>query len=299
METKPRRAWLAALLSLLGGPLGQVYAGRFRRSLMLWFVGALLLPLLAFSSISLPLGRLGLVLLLLSPLAYPMYLAADAFLLARRNPGIPLKRYQRWWIYLLVFFAFSIANFLIAHAVREFVAEAFVVPTRAMSPTIQAGDRILVDKFWCNANRLHRGDVVAFRSNGPGSPLYVMRVSGLPGDEIQIENERVLINGTRSNENDAAFKGPLPSQVDISNYGPETIPPDCFFVLGDNRRLANDSRFRGPIPLADFYGKAAMIILVTTASVPPIHMTRRGFTLGRSVGTEWALALIDPNGHGD
>ena len=149
MIEKPRRAWLAALLSLLGGPLGQVYVGRFRRSVVFWIIGALLLPILAFSSVSLPLGRFGLALLLLSVLAFPVYLAVDAFLLAKRNRDAPLKRYQRWWIYLLVFVAFCLANNAVAHAIRSFMGEAFVVPTRAMAPTIQPGDRILVDKLWC------------------------------------------------------------------------------------------------------------------------------------------------------
>ena len=103
---KTRRPWLAALLSLLECPLGQVYSGRFRRSVVLWIIRGLLVLILAFSLISLPLGRFGFGLLLLCWLAFPFYLAVDAFLLAKRHRVASLKPYQKWWIYLLVLVAF-------------------------------------------------------------------------------------------------------------------------------------------------------------------------------------------------
>ena len=64
METtcsKPRRAWLAALLSLFFGPIGQVYAGRLRRSICLRFIGMFLLLVIAFGLIKLPIGKSGFI----------------------------------------------------------------------------------------------------------------------------------------------------------------------------------------------------------------------------------------------
>ena len=257
--TKPRRAWLAALLSLLGGPLGQVYTGHFGRGVLLWLIGTFLLPILWFLTVFLPLGRVGLMLLLLCALAFPIYLAVDAFLLARRNSGGPLKRYQRWWVYMLLFLVCVVANNAVAYAVRSFVAESLVVPARAMSPAIQAGDCVLVDKCCSIADRLRRGDIVAFCSGVPDAPLSVMRVAGLPGETIEIRNERVLVNGIEWDDDSAVFEGSLTSQVDLANFGPLEIPSDCFFVLGDNRRVSKDSRLLGPVPFADFHGKVRMI----------------------------------------
>lgn len=258
--TKPRRARLAALLSLLGGPLGQVYSGHFGRGVLLWLIGATLFPILWFLAVFLPLGgRTLLLLLLLSALAFPVVLAVDAFLLARRDPGGPLKRYQRWWIYILLFLAFFVANRAVAYAIRSLVAESVVVPARAMSPAIQAGDCVLVDKCCSSADRLRRGDIVAFVSGSPGSSLFVMRVAGLPGETIEIRNECVLINGIEWDDDSAVFKGPLTSQVDFANFGPLKIPSDHFFVLGDNRRVSKDSRLLGPVSFADFHGKVRMI----------------------------------------
>lgn len=257
--TKPRRAWLAALLSLLGGPLGQVYSGHFGRGVLLWLIGTTLFPILWFLAVFLPLGGRTLWLLLLSALAFPVVLAVDAFLLARRDPGGPLKRYQRWWIYMLLFLVFFVANRAVAYAIRSLVAESVVVPARAMSPAIQAGDCVLVDKCCSSADRLRRGDIVAFGSGSPGSPLFVMRVAGLPGETIEIRNERVLINGIEWGDDSAVFEEPLPSRVDLANFGPLKIPSDSFFVLGDNRRVSKDSRLTGPVSFADFHGKVRMI----------------------------------------
>lgn len=258
----PRRPWLAALLSLLlGGPVGQIYAGCFRRAIVLWCVTALLLPTFAFVTLSRPLGRHVTLLLVLLMVGVPFYLAIDALLLARHHRNTPLKQYQRWWVYLLAFFVFFATNQAVARLAKSFIAEAFNVPGRSMSPTIQHEDRILVDKLWSDAGQLQRNDVVVFYSDGPGSTLYVMRVIGLPDDEIEIRNERVFVNGVEWDDDHAVFDGPLPEHIgiDMANHGPVIVPYDCCFLLGDNRRSSRDSRFLGPIPLSDIYGKARFI----------------------------------------
>jgi signal peptidase I len=214
---------------------------------------------MVLAAVSLPLGRNGFALLLLCVIAFPFYLAIDAFFLAKRNRDAPLKSYQRWWVYILAFVAFGIANNVVTHAARFFVAEAFVVPTRSMSPTIQPGDRILVDKLWCRPERLRRNDIVVFHSEGPGSTLYVMRLVGLPGDEIEIIDEKVHLNGTAWDDPHSFITDDVRAWPDQTDYGPIRIPSDSFFVLGDNRRMSKDSRFLGPIPLSDLHGKARMI----------------------------------------
>jgi signal peptidase I len=191
--------------------------------------------------------------------AYFIYLPVDAYLLAKRNQDVPLKSYQRWWMYVLLFFGFTLASNFADTAIRAFVVEGFVVPTRGMSPTIQAGDRILVDKLSYNWNPIQRNDVVVFRSAGPGSPLFVMRVIGLPGDEIEIKDERVSINKKLWDDPHAVLDNSLYPWPELANYGPQQVPTDCFFVLGDNRRQSKDSRLIGPIPYSDLHGRARMI----------------------------------------
>jgi signal peptidase I len=155
--------------------------------------------------------------------------------------------------------AFGLANSAVVCFDRAFVSEAFVIPTRGMSPTLEPGDRILVDKLWYRRREVHRNDLVVFRSQGPNSPLFVQRVVGLPGDDVEVRNERVLINGVQWDDPHAVFDGPLPPLGPPADYGPAKIPADCCFLLGDNRRMSKDSRFLGPIPLSDIYGIARII----------------------------------------
>ncbi len=258
-SANPRRPWLAALMSLLGGPVGQIYAGRFRRSLVLWIAGGVLLPIFAIAAVSLPTGRMGLTLILLSAIGFPILLAVDAFLVAKRRRDVPLARYQRWWVYLLAIIAFCIGNTFVANVIRTYGVEALVVPVRSMSPTILPGDRMLVDKFWRQPDRLRRNDVVVFRSEGPGSSLFVMRLVGLPGDVIEIVEEKILLNGNEWPDPHASVDPNLPSYPGLANYGPIQIPSDTFFVLGDNRRMAKDSRIMGPISFSDLHGIVRMI----------------------------------------
>ena len=220
MTTKPRRPWLAAILSLMSGPVGQIYAGRLRRSIILWCVGAALLPAFAFAAMSLPINRAGVVFLLLCVVAFPIGIAADAFFLARRHRDAPLKAYQRWWAYLVAFAMFYSGNYLVAQLVRSFVAEAFVVPMRAMSPTIRSGERIVVDKFWRHPTRLRRNDVVVFSSAGPGSPFYVMRLAGLPGDTIEMVDDRLILNGSDVGDQHAFIDSNFPAYPEKATMTP-------------------------------------------------------------------------------
>jgi len=190
--------------------------------------------------------------------AIPVYLGVDAFVLAKRNRFAPLKPYQRWWVYVLFCLAFATANNGLPPFIRAFIGESFVVPTRSMSPTIQPGDRILVDKLWFNCKYIGRGEVVVHRTEGPDSHLFFRRVVGLPGEEIEIRNERVFINGKEWNDAHAVFNGEA-TPAELLNNGPIKIPSDCFFAMGDNRRRSKDSRMTGPIPISTIRGKARMI----------------------------------------
>lgn len=256
---KPRKPGLAAVLCLIGAPVGHVYAGNLCRGLFLWCLGSLVIePLLLSCIATLPLGAHFCLLPLILFLFYRIFMMVDAYLVAKHNQHAPLRSYQKKWIYLVVLNATYFANFGLGICCKTFVAEAFLIPSDSMAPTLQAGDRIQVDKLWYNPARMKRDDLAVYRSKGPGSPSYIMRVVGLPGDLIEIKEEEVFVNGVRRADKHASFNGPI-FIPKIANYGPLAVPFDSFFVLGDNRRNANDSRFNGPIPLSDLIGRANMI----------------------------------------
>jgi signal peptidase I len=209
--------------------------------------------------ILLPVGPIGLLAMFLAVAACWILIAFDAYSIARRNGFAHQKRYQRLWVYVLFVLATGATAEELAFLARTYLFEAFEVPGNAMAPTIVSGDRILVDKLRANKDRVRRNDVVVFASDGPGSSLYIMRVIGLPGERLQIENEQVYIDDSALVDDHAAFTGPVPPIPGLVDYGPVTIPDDCFFALGDNRRRSNDSRLLGPIPLDDFYAKAHLV----------------------------------------
>ena len=253
------KPWLAALMSLFGGPLGQIYDGHFRRSFTLWFIGFCLTFLFFLVVVSIEINRVVLYLLAATIAAYPILLAVDAFAIARRADDVPRKWYQRWWVYIGMFFIFYSLNFLTAIIVREYIAESFVVPGRAMAPTILHMDRILVDKMWSSAESMRRGDIVVFRSAGKGSPLFVMRVFGIPGDTIELRDRVLYVNNEKTDDIHAFYDGVPPPDKKFINFGPITVSQTSFFVMGDNRFRSNDSRMIGAIPFADYYGRAKTI----------------------------------------
>jgi len=189
---------------------------------------------------------------------------------------------------------------VILTAVRSAIADWNDVPTGSMNPTIVQGDRVFVNKLaydlkvpyttwhlaqWSNPKR---GDIVVFFSPADGQRL-VKRVVGLPGDKIELANERLLINGVRSEYQTLATdagrdvpadqNGPrvyarekaegmpshavtiLPQRRALRTFGPITVPPGKYFMMGDNRDNSNDSRFWGTVDRERIVGRASMVVI--------------------------------------
>src|SRR5579875_3000686 len=134
-----------------------------------------------------------------------------------------------------------------------FVVQAFYSPSGSMEPTLMVNDRILVAKFLYRFEPVRRGDVIVFRYPLNPQRDFVKRVIGLPHDRVQLREGVVYVNGHRLDERDYTIK------PDFGNYGPVTVPPGQYFVLGDNRNNSEDSRFFGFVPRANIIGKAVFI----------------------------------------
>lgn len=169
--------------------------------------------------------------------------------------------------------AFAMA-LLLALAIRTFVVQAFKIPSGSMLPTLQVGDHILVNKFVYGfqmpvvGTRLlalrapQRGDVIVFEYPVDPSKDFIKRVVGTPGDVVHIRAKRVYINDELWDDSHAYFADGLPSGRGHSprdDYGPVTVPPNHFLVMGDNRDRSYDSRFWGFVDLSEVKGKAFLI----------------------------------------
>jgi signal peptidase I len=184
------------------------------------------------------------------------------------------KSAAREWLESLVFsliFVFFFTNF---------IAQATQVPTESMKPTILVGDHFFLDKFAFPANypefmnkvlptrEIHRGDIVAFKSPGDPKVPFIKRVIGLPGETLEIRDKTVYINGKELAESYKHFIDPniyergsgIPSDyIARDNFGPKVIPPNSYFMMGDNRDNSNDSRFWGVVDGKMVIGKPLFI----------------------------------------
>ena len=194
---------------------------------------------------------------------------------------------------------------LIVLSFRSTIADWNSVPTGSMNPSILEGDRIFVNKLaydlkvpfttwhlaqWDNPER---GDVVVFYSPQDGVRL-VKRVIGVPGDVIELRHNHLYVNGQ------SATYQPLDPEIvrqmgtagsslvfraealggkqhpvieipyvnpTVRTFGPVTVKPGEYFMMGDNRDNSNDSRFYGAVPREQIVGRASRVVI----SLDPEH----------------------------
>jgi signal peptidase I len=193
----------------------------------------------------------------------------------------------RWWLEWLAVVAFAL---VLAFGVRTYVAQMFYIPSGSMLPTLQVGDRIVVDKLSYDLHGIHRGDVVVFRRpplEQADYPDLVKRVIGLPGDTIASVGGQVTIDGRPLSEpwlpRPAPLTLPSPVPYAFNLTHPYTVPTGHYFVMGDNRTNSEDSRYFGPIPTSLIVGKMAfvawplddsgwLVVLVATAALLVVAM---------------------------
>jgi signal peptidase I len=142
--------------------------------------------------------------------------------------------------------------FLLAQLVMVSVAQAFQVEQYSMEPTLLPHDRVLVNKFLYRFRPPARGDIIVLRYPRDPGRNYIKRVVGLPGDRVELREGRLFINGMPMEE--GYING-----VASSDYGPERVPADSFFVLGDNRNNSEDSRAFGFLKRDLVVGQAILI----------------------------------------
>ena len=160
---------------------------------------------------------------------------------------------------------------VIAIVLRTFVVATFSIPSGSMEPTLQIGDRIVVDKLSYHLHGVGRGDIVVFTTPpdehcaGPPVSDLVKRVIGLPGETISLSAGLVYIDGRVLPEPwlPAAARTatePGPSMQPYSLHLPYRIPADDVYVMGDNRTFSCDSRYWGPIAKSTIVGKVDLRI---------------------------------------
>jgi signal peptidase I len=142
--------------------------------------------------------------------------------------------------------------FLLAQIVMVSVAQAFQVEQYSMEPTLLPHDRVLVNKFVYRFRQPQREDIIVLRYPRDPGRNYIKRIVALPGDVVDIRDGRLLINKAPVDE---VYLNGAPT----GDYGPETVPADSLFVLGDNRNNSEDSRTFGFLKRDLVVGQAMLI----------------------------------------
>lgn len=251
---KKRSALLAAILSLMTPGMGQIYNGQPKRGVVLF--AAYYLVLIALFRSGLPhhfsgmMGVIGVGILSLG------LIMGDAAAGARKAKTILLRRYNRWYVYLLPTFLWMVlsagAEIATSHGLANLMLgmESFKLPSRSMEPTLHLEDLFLVDIASYRSHPVKRGDVIVFPYPLDSRTTFVKRVAAVGGDVLEIKDGVLLIN-----------QAPVPEAYVSSSkkaevFGPVTVPPGNVFVLGDNRDNSVDSREWGFVPSETILGRA-------------------------------------------
>jgi signal peptidase I len=165
--------------------------------------------------------------------------------------GAPVKTQRSAWLLWLRDLGISaVAAFLII----TFLYQPVRVEGISMMPRLEDQDRLFVNKFIYHFATIERGDVIVFRYPRNPQTSYIKRVVAIPGDRLRIDRGQVYVN-------DKPLSEPyVPEEYrDTRSFDEITIPADQYFVLGDHRSIAADSREFGAVKRDLIYGKAAFV----------------------------------------
>ncbi len=137
---------------------------------------------------------------------------------------------------------------LLALVLHIFMAQATVVYGQSMQPNLMPSERLVIEKVSYRFHEPRRADIVVL-DLPQMSELLIKRVVALPGETVEIRDGYLWIDGRPLDE-------PYVFNRDASWYGPITLGPDMYFVMGDNRGNSNDSRVFGPVPRQAIVGRA-------------------------------------------
>ena len=274
-----REWWIAALLSFFLPGLGQIYNGQLLKGgIHIVITHILILCLFEFNVI---VSFYSFIIFVFTLLFFCVYSFTDAILVADRRKVYQLKMYNKLYIYIIIsIFTITFRLYYLVPINRSI--ELYSIPTAGNSPSVEVGDYVLCNNNAYNNKTPDYGDITTFTA--PNKQTWFFRIVGLPNDIININKNKLTINGkvcdyevvdkkTLSNDYMPAyhvteFKETLPNGVAHNIYMNDEfydssktniksikVPENEYFLMGDNRDNALDSRYIGSIKKENIRGK--------------------------------------------
>lgn len=271
---KARKPFIAFLLSIFTAGLGQIYNGQPKKGVIFFFL-MLVLPIM-FGLTKATLHFYGLLALIVLLFVLEIIIIVDAVKNAKRQKEYIPKNYNTWQFHLLIAIIMLSMNWFFD--TRSLLGiQTFRVPTTALNPTLQVGDWIVSNKKAYEKEQPKYGDIVVF--NSPDGGIWTFRVIGLPNDKIELNENIVTINhkknkvtlikeSTNNVYTVTELEEELPNgnshRIYISNIpNPDIkkttkeviVPENNYYLLGDDRDNAYDSRYFGCVKTKDILGQ--------------------------------------------
>ncbi len=286
-----KQPWLAAFLSNMVPGLGQFYVRRRIKGLAFLIAAVLLLSVE---------DRAALLSLAWMPLYF--FSLKDAYDTAETINGTEDRLLGQGRLLLFILVMLALHAFPYGAIISSHVVKAYSIPSGSMAPTLQIGDRILVDQSRAARRAVQRGAVIVFKYPGHAERNYIKRVIGMEGDKVQIIdgslyiNDRLVETTPVASAAETEQRTPAYDKVMLyeerldqaahriqlrydrvrKNEGPWMVPAGAFFVLGDNRDNSQDSRFFGFVPRENVEGTALKIYWSWDAGAARVLWNRIG-----------------------
>lgn len=274
-KNNPRNPILAFISAFFIPSFGQVYNGQIKKG-MLFLLITLIVPFI-LGLIRFGIFFNGFIAIIIADFSFRIYVIYDAVKNAKKLKIYKLKTYNTWYHYLAIIV--GISTMLWFYDTNSIVGvKSFKISSTSSEPTMKIGDRVIADLNAFNNIKPNYGDIVIFQKKDSVNP-WVYRIVGLPNDKFEIQNNFLIINGRKCKT--SFIKKSKSQEFEVNEYEEELpnghkhkiytfinpfednkkafpeiiIPKNCYFLIGDNRDNAMDSRYIGVINENEIIGK--------------------------------------------
>jgi signal peptidase I len=161
-----------------------------------------------------------------------------------------ISGFRYWLDFTWEILKIVIISLAIIVPIRYFLIQPFFVKGASMEPNFLDGDYLIVDEISYRFETPRRGEVIIFRYPLEPSQFFIKRVVGLPGENVEVKDGKVYINGSELNETKYLQNIETVGNVEVK------LDKDEYFVLGDNRDASSDSRKWGEVDKKLIIGRA-------------------------------------------